>query len=77
MPRAAVTWLLVPNKKANGMSNRCVLSRNEAYSSRSLVIVAPVTTRIRQACSEPPRQSIASQGSPAPAPHSTCLATQK
>jgi mRNA interferase MazF len=31
-----------------------LLSRNEAYSVRSLVIVAPVTTRIRRISSEVP-----------------------
>jgi mRNA interferase MazF len=31
-----------------------LLSRNEAYSVRSLVIVAPVTTRIRHIASEVP-----------------------
>ncbi len=29
-----------------------LLSRNDAYTARSLVIVAPITTRIRHICSE-------------------------
>ena len=34
-----------------------LLSRNEAYSVRSLVIVAPVTTRVRRIASEVPLET--------------------
>ncbi len=52
MRRGEVWWAEL--EKPAGRRPVVLLSRNEAYSVRSLVIVAPVTTRIRNIPSEVP-----------------------
>ncbi|MBN2100210.1 MAG: type II toxin-antitoxin system PemK/MazF family toxin [Dehalococcoidia bacterium] len=52
MRRGEIWWAELG--KPAGRRPVVLLSRNEAYSVRSLVIVAPVTTRIRNITSEVP-----------------------
>ena len=52
MRRGEIWW--VELEPPAGRRPVLLLSRNEAYSVRSLIIVAPVTTRIRQIPSEVP-----------------------
>jgi mRNA interferase MazF len=50
--RGEIWWAEL--EKPAGRRPVVLLSRNESYSARSLVIVAPVTTRIRNITSEVP-----------------------
>ena len=52
MRRGEIWW--VELEPPAGRRPVVLLSRNEAYSVRSLVVVAPVTTRIRHIASEVP-----------------------
>lgn len=52
MRRGEIWWALL--EPPAGRRPVVLLSRNDAYSVRSLVIVAPVTTRIRHIASEVP-----------------------
>jgi mRNA interferase MazF len=50
MRRGEIWWTEL--EKPSGRRPVVLLSRNEAYTVRSLVVVAPVTTRIRHISSE-------------------------
>ncbi|MDO8717316.1 MAG: type II toxin-antitoxin system PemK/MazF family toxin [Dehalococcoidales bacterium] len=52
MRRGEIWWAEL--EKPSGRRPVVLLSRNEAYTVRSLVIVAPATTRIRHISSEVP-----------------------
>lgn len=52
MRRGEIWW--VELESPAGRRPVVLLSRNEAYNARSLIIVAPVTTRIRHIASEVP-----------------------